>query len=917
MTPLCADAAAALATVRIVAALSTRSQVRCAGPQRHRPSLVAHRSERATATHTPRTAALTHRAMLRLATTAAAAACRSSARPSITRACIARSSSIILHRGAISAAPACSCSNQRARTLSTTAAAAAAAAGSSSAAPAPSAVDFANAPSCSATPDPIRTHTCDTVAAAASASSDESAPLILAGWLQSSRGLSDSLWFGVLRDHTGLLQITVDRGALSASLGGPEVDALFSTLKSLSLESVVRVSGTLRARPPAQRNAVQGPNGSLELLLSSLTVLNRAASTLPGGLSLEPDQSLPPAGLPPTPQAASSAAHDEAKLTYRYLELRRPWNQHLLRLRSQIASAVRSSLASLDFTEVETPLLFKSTPEGADEFLVPTRTAGRFYALPQSPQQHKQLLMVAGLPRYFQIARCFRDEGSRADRQPEFTQIDLEMSFVSGRDEIMKTVETMWQAVVEQTLGAHAGADPTRLPAFPLRRMPYSQAMGQYGVDKPDARYELHLHDISAIVAAALPEAPCAPFAAALASGSGSIRALRVPEVARKLSRKDLDAWQKELGPSVLMVRVNKDGELKTPALFHPLFSLPAFRAALATALLGEGGNAATAPSGERSSGGFHADDLLLVVASPLSGVSAATLGRARISAAHTLVSQGLLRLSARQLDQCFWVVDFPLFDVTQQPPTAGAPVSMASIGLSAMHHPFTAPVPEDLPRLLQLLRELSASSHDLGLPIREVPLSSTQLATLRSLRGAHYDLVCNGVELGGGSVRLHDATLQRAVLQMLGAPLHVFAHLLSALSTGAPPHGGLALGMDRVVALIGAAEQERWNEGWMQAQLSAQQPQRATKGKSASSSPSSSSSSSPAAVQSFGLSLPIRDVIAFPKTTSGRDLMVDAPSVVEPAALKQYHIQTTSNASSGAGNTRSEQSATTTAVAK
>jgi aspartyl-tRNA synthetase len=720
----------------------------------------------------------------------------------------------------------------------------------------------------------------------ASAADDAAAPVIsLCGWLQSSRPVSSSLCFGLLRDHTGVLQISWQRPAGTeggdatttvAAIAGA-ADSSPAQLARLPLESVVRVSGRMRARPAGQANPLQGAAGAVELVLESLHVLNVPAGLLP--LSLESDPSTPPAGFPPSP--LSAAINDELRMANRFLELRKPWAQRLLQLRSEVAQAARTSLLGEGFTEVETPALFKSTPEGAAEFLVPTRARGKFYALPQSPQQHKQLLMVGGVSRYFQLARCFRDEGGRTDRQPEFTQIDLEMSFVNQED-VMNTVENMFRHITESTIlrvpqanvsGAIPSPSPHQPPSYPLPRHSYAWAMSRYGVDKPDTRFALPINDITPIVRAALNgeggnDVRCAPFETAVAAAEGSVLALRAPAL-DKMSRKDLESLQRELGPSVLVVR-QKDGEFKTPALFAPLFADASFRAKLTDKLA------------------LQSWHTLLIAAAPAPLAAHAVLGRARMQVMHALVSRDVLSMSARQM-HAFWVVDFPLFDLTVPPAGLTEGLTLNDVALTAMHHPFTAPVAEDAAKLDQLLLELEEARQLHGgeeASIRDVPLSLAQLSTLRSIRGAHYDLVCNGVELGGGSIRLHSARLQRQVLQLLGADLRVFAHLLTALDSGAPPHGGLAIGMDRLVALLAAHEQETWNEKWLAQRRAVAAAAGPSKG------PAAAAAASLPTLRSYGLCLPIRDVIAFPKTSSGNDLMALAPSEVSDELLKQYHIQ-------------------------
>src|SRR5712672_344529 len=575
----------------------------------------------------------------------------------------------------------------------------------------------------------FRTHDCNSLR-----KSDIDRQVTLAGWVN------------VTRDHGGVIFIDMrDREGLTQVVFRPEENSeLAKQAHTLRGEDVIQVSGTVAARLPGTEN----PNlatGDIEIIPSELRILNRAD---------------------PLPFPMDAEIHNEdLRLTYRYYDLRRPRLARNLRVRHRVAKATRDYLDSQGYVEVETPILSKSTPEGARDFLVPSRIApGKFYALPQSPQLYKQLLMISGFDRYFQIARCFRDEDLRADRQPEFTQIDIEASFITPED-IFSLTEGLLGA-----LWKDAGLDIP--PTF--ERLRYADVMERYGIDRPDIRYALELFDASD----AFRGTEFGVTNAALAAG-GRVRGLKVPGGAA-LSRKQLDeieAIAKLAGAGGLIRLKRGAAGLEGPAAKFLSES------GVQRLAVGEG-------------------ELCLLVAGP-EHVSNPALDRVRQDVAQRL---SLVPENKRSF---LWVTDFPLFGREQD----GT--------LSSVHHPFTSPHPDDL--------ELLDSAPE-------------------KVRALAYDVVLNGLELGGGSIRINDPSLQRKVLWLLGisakdAQLR-FGFLLDALSAGAPPHGGIAFGFDRLAMVLAGASS-------------------------------------------------LRDVIAFPKTTAARALFEDAPSAVPPEDLRDLHLQT------------------------
>ena len=580
-----------------------------------------------------------------------------------------------------------------------------------------------------------RTHLCGDLRV-----SDVGARVRLGGWVHRTRDLG-GLIFVDLRDRAGLVQISFDPGVASA-------DAV-AQAAAVGIESVVLVEGEVVARPAEGRNAEMA-TGDVEVRARSIRVVGAAATP----------------AIPVARGRGEKLPAEELRLRHRYLDLRRPELQQNIVLRHRLLQATRRYLSGAGFLEVETPILTKPTPEGARDYLVPSRVhPAEFYALPQSPQLYKQLLMVSGFDRYFQIARCFRDEDLRADRQPEFTQIDVEASFVTP-DDVIAVAEGLIVA-----LFAEAGV----AVAAPFPRMTYADAMERFGIDRPDLRYGLELFDATPVFAGS-------EFAIARAAiaGGGRVRGIRVPGGAA-LSRKQVDEIEsvaKSAGAGGLIRLKRVGGALEGgPAKF----------------LAADAGDALGVADGE----------LCLLAAGP-DDLTSPALDRVRQDVARRLDLVGDAR---REL---LWVVDFPLFE---RDPATGA--------LAAMHHPFTAPHPDD------------------------VPLLDREPHRARALA---YDLVLNGTELGGGSVRISDSAVQQRMFGLLGLDERTaqqrFGFLLEGLRAGAPPHGGIAFGFDRIAMLLAGATS-------------------------------------------------LRDVIAFPKTTAARALFEGAPTPVPPGDLADLHIRT------------------------
>jgi aspartyl-tRNA synthetase len=572
----------------------------------------------------------------------------------------------------------------------------------------------------------------------------------LSGWVHSRRDLGGLIFIDI-RDREGRTQTVFDPSDLTPKL--------FAQAASLRSECVVSITGKVRQRPAGTNNS-KIPTGEIEVGVTALEVLNMA-EVLP---------------FPVDDPEIANKVNEELRLKYRYLDLRRPEMARNLKLRSKVAIATRSYMDEQGFLEVETPTLFKSTPEGAREFLVPNRREpGTFYALPQSPQQFKQILMVAGVEKYFQLARCYRDEDLRADRQPEFTQVDIEMSFIE-REDIYNLIEGLLKRVWKIALNLDV---PT-----PFKRISFEEALNRFGIDKPDTRFAMELVDFTEEFRASTFKV----FSGTIANG-GVVKAINAKGLAGATQGQieTMTEYAKSFGAKGLAFIKVENGEWKSPIV---KFFSEAEKAALTQKLKIEEG------------------DLILFAADQWLN-ACEILGKIRLYCAEVLKTQGKLTIDPHQYN-FLWVIEFPLlgFDREQN-------------RWYSSHHPFTAPVAEDIPLL------------------KTDP---------KKVRGQHYDVVVNGVELGGGSIRIHQPDVQKTIFEeLLAIPPDMvkarFGYMLEAFKYGAPPHGGIALGFDRLIAILCGVTS-------------------------------------------------IRDVIAFPKTAKGTDLMTDSPSTVEPKQLRDLYLE-------------------------
>jgi aspartyl-tRNA synthetase len=575
-----------------------------------------------------------------------------------------------------------------------------------------------------------RTHNCGELRI-----SDTGIKVQLAGWIQRIRKLG-GMTFIDLRDRYGLTQLVLDEKAPEHTI---------STVASLGREFVIQVSGTVIER--AAKNP-KLPTGDVEIILEEIRILNVSE-------------------LPPFTIEDDTDGGDELRMKFRYLDLRRTPLRKALELRHRMAHEVRKYMDSQQFLEIETPYLIKSTPEGARDFVVPSRVhKGEFYALPQSPQTFKQILMIAGYDRYFQIVRCFRDEDLRADRQPEFTQIDCEMSFVE-REDILQTFEGLAKYLFKNILDIEFDGD------FP--RMSYSDAMNCYGCDKPDIRFDMKIADAGSLRGKGFQVFDNAEYIGAIcAEGCAEYSRKQIDELTEWVKRPQIGA------KGLVYIRLSKSGIKSSIDKFYSAEELQAFA----------------------DSAGAKTGDLILILA------GAKKITRSGLSALR-LEMGNRLGLRNDKIFKPLWVIDFPLFEYDEE-----------TKRYYAMHHPFTSPLPEDISLLESHPDEVRANA---------------------------YDFVVNGVEIGGGSIRIHNSQIQRTMFKVLGFTSEEaerqFGFIINAFRYGAPPHGGIAFGFDRWCAIFGGSDS-------------------------------------------------IRDYIAFPKNNAGKDVMIDSPSIINSEQLDELGLE-------------------------